>query len=163
MSTDNQWRRCSACKKPIDFGAEYWVCSVSTCNRKRTALAFCSLTCWEVHLPVAKHRKAWAEDRRAPLASEAEARASDSTTKKGTRRRIARDPARKSRAPEPSAEVLIVASRLKQYIHGKSGFSTSDRVLDPLSDIVRRVCDEAIQNAAREGRRTVLDRDIRVG
>ena len=60
-------------------------------------------------------------------------------------------------------DVLIVASRLKQYIHGRSGFSTSDRVLDPLSDIVRRVCDEAIENAAREGRKTVLDRDIRVG
>jgi hypothetical protein len=163
VSTDNQWRRCNACKEPIDFGAEYWVCSVSTCNRKRTALAFCSVTCWEVHLPVANHREAWAEERRAPLASEAEARASDSQAKEISRRRIVRDPVQKSRAPEPSADVLIVASRLKQYIHGKSGFSTSDRVLDPLSDIVRRVCDEAIQNAAREGRKTVLDRDIRSG
>ena len=163
MSTDNQWRRCNACKEPIDFGAEYWVCSVSTCNRKRTALAFCSVTCWEVHLPVANHREAWAEERRAPLASEAEVQASDSTTKSRARRRIVRDPAQKRRAPEPSAEVLIVANRLKQYIHGRSGFSTSDRVLDPLSDIVRRVCDEAIENAAREGRKTVLDRDIRVG
>jgi len=52
---------------------------------------------------------------------------------------------------------------LKQYIHGRSGFSTSERVLDPLSEIVRRVCDEAIENAAREGRKTVLDRDIRAG
>jgi len=25
---------------------------------------------------------------------------------------------------------------------------------------VRRVCDEAIRNAAREGRKTVLDRDV---
>ena len=114
-------------------------------------------------MPVANHREAWATDRRAPLASEAEARASDSTTKERVRRRIARDPARKSRPPEPSAEVLIVASRLKQYIHGRSGFSTSERVLDPLSEIVRRVCDEAIENAAREGRKTVLDRDIRAG
>jgi hypothetical protein len=97
------------------------------------------------------------------LASEAEARASDSTTKPRARRRIVPDPAQKSRASEPSGEVLIVASRLKQYIHGKSGFNTSDRVLDPLSDIVRRVCDEAIRNATREGRTTVLDRDIRVG
>jgi hypothetical protein len=33
-------------------------------------------------------------------------------------------------------------------------------VLAPLSDIVRRVCDEAIRNAQRSGRMTVLDRDI---
>jgi len=52
---------------------------------------------------------------------------------------------------------------LKQYIHGRSGFHTSDGVLKPLSEIVRRVCDGAIENAAREGRKTVLDRDIRVG
>ena len=38
--------------------------------------------------------------------------------------------------------------------------NTSDRVLGPLSEIVRRVCDEAIRSAQREGRRTVLDRDI---
>jgi histone H3/H4 len=52
---------------------------------------------------------------------------------------------------------------LKQYIHGRSGFNTSERVLNPLSEIVRRVCDEAIEHAAREGRKTVLDRDIRGG
>jgi histone H3/H4 len=33
-------------------------------------------------------------------------------------------------------------------------------VLEPLSDIVRRVCDQAIENARRDGRMTVLDRDI---
>jgi histone H3/H4 len=33
-------------------------------------------------------------------------------------------------------------------------------VLEPLSDIVRRVVDEAIENARRDGRMTVLDRDI---
>ena len=64
---------------------------------------------------------------------------------------------------KPSAEVLIVASRLKEYIRAQSGFNTSDRVLPFLSDIVRRLCDEAIRNASREGRMTVLDRDIPVG
>jgi histone H3/H4 len=56
--------------------------------------------------------------------------------------------------------VLIVASRLKDYIRAKSGYNTSDRVLEPLSEIVRRVCDQAIENARRDGRMTVLDRDI---
>jgi hypothetical protein len=56
--------------------------------------------------------------------------------------------------------VLIVASRLKDYVRAKSAFNTSDGVLAPLSDIVRRVCDQAIANARREGRQTVLDRDV---
>jgi histone H3/H4 len=33
-------------------------------------------------------------------------------------------------------------------------------VLEPLSEIVRRACDRAIENARSEGRKTVLDRDI---
>jgi histone H3/H4 len=33
-------------------------------------------------------------------------------------------------------------------------------VLQPLSEIIRRVCDRAIANAERDGRKTVLDRDI---
>ena len=54
-----------------------------------------------------------------------------------------------------------MASRLKDYVRAKSGgYNTSERVLAPLSEIVRRVCDEAIANARREGRTTVLDRDI---
>jgi histone H3/H4 len=56
--------------------------------------------------------------------------------------------------------VLIIASRLKDYVRARSGYNTSDRVLEPLSEIVRRVCEEAIANATRDGRRTVLDRDI---
>jgi hypothetical protein len=60
-------------------------------------------------------------------------------------------------------EVLIIASRLKEYVRAASGFSTSDRALEPLSEIVREVCDRAIRKAAAEGRKTVLDRDIRRG
>jgi histone H3/H4 len=33
-------------------------------------------------------------------------------------------------------------------------------VLDPLSEIVRRAIDDAIDSARREGRKTVLDRDV---
>ena len=62
--------------------------------------------------------------------------------------------------PEVPREILIVASRLKDYIRARSGYNTSDRALAPLSDIVRRVCDEAMENARRDGRTTVLDRDV---
>ena len=61
-----RWRRCSACKNDIALGGVYWVCSVSTCNRKRTALVFCSVDCWEIHLPTERHREAWAVEARAP-------------------------------------------------------------------------------------------------
>jgi len=38
--------------------------------------------------------------------------------------------------------------------------NTSDGVLEPLSDILREICDEAIDEARRKERRTVLERDI---
>ena len=60
----------------------------------------------------------------------------------------------------PPEEILIIASRVKDYVRARSGLNTSDRVLDPLSDVVRRVCDEAIRNAERAERKTVLDRDV---
>jgi len=159
--SDETWRRCSACKEPIALGATYWVCSVSTCNRKRTGLAFCTVSCWEVHLPDANHREAWAVERTAPTSKEPEATSSGADRAK--KRRIVR-PQAAGDAPAAKAEpVLIVASRLKDYIRGQAAFNTSDGVLEPLSVIVRRVCDEAIRNARSEGRTTVLDRDIPTG
>jgi len=154
----NQWRRCNACKNPIALGADHYVCSVSTCNRKRTGMVFCSVSCWEVHLPVANHREAWAIDAKAPMTLDEPG--PSAAPKREPRRRLVRDTAQTSTAASAPQEVLIVASRLKDYVRAKAGFNTSERVLDPLSDIVRRVCDEAIENARRDDRRTVLDRDI---
>jgi hypothetical protein len=156
MGDPSGWRRCSSCKNPIGFGATYWVCSVSTCNQTRTALAFCTVSCWDAHLPVARHREAWAEERVAP----ARAAASGNASAGGGQRRLVRPAGTAPPAAPGADDVLIVTSRLKDYIRAKSGYNTSDRVLGPLSEIVRRVCDEAIRNAQREGRRTVLDRDI---
>ena len=70
--SDGTWRRCSSCKSDIGFGADYWVCNVSTCNRKRTGLVFCSVSCWDAHLPIARHRDAWAEERISPKTLSAE-------------------------------------------------------------------------------------------
>ena len=72
MSETERWRRCNACKNDIPFGATHFLCSVSTCNRKRTGLVFCSVSCWEVHLPMANHREAWAIEERAPTKAEAD-------------------------------------------------------------------------------------------
>jgi hypothetical protein len=160
VANETQWRRCNACKKPITLGSTYWICNVSTCNRKRTGLVFCSVSCWDVHLPGANHREAWALEKTAPLSLGEEARSANSEQRKRAQKRVVRTESAGKAASEVSGEVLIVASRLKEYIRARSGFNTSDRVLSPLSDIVRRVCDEAIKNAARAGRLTVLDRDL---
>jgi histone H3/H4 len=57
-------------------------------------------------------------------------------------------------------EILVVASKLKNYIRGKSGMNTSAAVVDVLSDKVRELCDQAVESAKRDGRKTVMDRDF---
>lgn len=172
--SDETWKPCSACKSPIGYGAAYYTCSVSTCNRKRTALHFCTVSCWEVHLPVARHREAWAEEQTAPSKAEAarQASAEVSPTKPAPKPAPNRAPQRETRRilpdPKPSAsappdapqEVLIIASRLKDYVRAVSGFNTSERVLEPLSKIVRAAVEEAIRNARADERKTILDRDV---
>jgi hypothetical protein len=175
MTIAQTWRRCSTCKQPIELGATYWVCNVSTCNRKRTGLVFCTVTCWEVHLPEANHRETWAVEKSAPRVAEAEAlepkasegvkasegmKTNQSVKASATGRRRVVPAAAAPVTSETPREILIVASRLKDYIRAKSGFNTSDGVLAPLSDAVRRLCDEAIANAERLERKTVLERDI---
>ena len=126
------WRACSSCKKPISHAARYWVCSVSTCNRARSPLAFCSVRCWDAHVPVMNHRSAWAEERRAPTRQEADA----ASAERAPRRRVARNSAPARRSTEDD-EILIVASRLKAYIDRKGGgMNTSADVL-PASPTAR--------------------------
>jgi len=60
------WLKCTACRTEIPYGAKYFQCSVSTCNRARMRLVFCSVACWDSHLADARHRDAWAEDKIAP-------------------------------------------------------------------------------------------------
>jgi hypothetical protein len=60
------WLLCSACRTEITFGSRYYQCSVSTCNRTRMRLVFCSVACWDSHVATLRHRDAWAEDRIAP-------------------------------------------------------------------------------------------------
>jgi hypothetical protein len=160
LSEATPWRRCSACKKSIALGALYWACNVSTCNQKRTALCFCSVSCWEVHLPGANHRESWAVEKRAPTTPDSGAPAPSAAAATGGVRRLARAPSPPPKPDPTPREVLIIASRLKDSVRARSGYNTSERVLEPLSDHVRRIVDEAIDNARRDGRMTLLDRDL---
>ncbi len=166
------WKRCNTCKKPIAFASGYFTCNVSTCNRKGTDFAFCSVACWDAHVPVLRHRDAWAEEQRAPTAAawaeqqreqavraaapppEPRPRAVAASASAGS------SPAPRSGEPVPH-DVLIVVSKLKAYVRARSGgMNTSDGVMEVLSDRVRRLCDEAIEHARAAGRKTVLDRDF---
>jgi hypothetical protein len=169
------WKRCSSCKKDIAFEATYYLCNVSTCRRKRTGMVFCSVDCWEAHLPMMRHREAWAEEEKAPSQAQwAQEQAegdkpkrrvvasppggSAGAAKDGVRRRVIG--AKPTAVPDGPREVLVVASRLKHFIREVWGMNTSDGVLDPLSDELRRLCVKAVENAKEDGRKTLLDRDF---
>ena len=159
MEETAYWKKCSSCKKPIAFNSKYYICSVSTCTGQRTGYSFCSVDCWEVHVPGARHRDAGALERKSPRSAAAE----DSG---GVRRIVTASPTPSSNTtPAPAAasiprDILIVASKLKDYIRARADMNTSADVMTVLSDYVRFRCDEAIENARREGRKTVLDRDF---
>lgn len=154
------FRLCSSCKTPLAFSAPYYVCSVSTCNRKRTGLTFCSVSCFDAHLPGMRHRTAWAEEERAP-SREAFAREQQAEQQKQTARdERATSQARPLAEGELPREVLIVVSKLKAYIKARSGMNTSEDTMEALSDIVRAACDHAVREAGRDDRRTVKARDF---
>ena len=156
------WARCNQCKGDIDFEETYYACSVSTCNRKGTEFRFCSVECWDAHVPVMRHRDAGAEERSAPTRAEWER----------DRPPEASEPDEPEESDEPRApsavlsdadlphDVLVVVSKVKAWVRARSGMNTSDAVVGLLSDHVRRICDQAIRNAAAAGRKTVLDRDV---
>jgi hypothetical protein len=172
VSEPEFFRLCTSCKKPIPFGADYMQCSVSTCNRAKLAQFFCSLACWDAHLPEARHRDAWAEPMKAPTRDQqrreqqeeddrerrSAARESSMSEEAEKRRRIVGAPASTEEIPQ---DVLVVVSKMKAYVKARSGMNTSDGVVDVLSAKIRRLCDAAIEVANADGRKTVLDRDFK--
>ena len=172
MSQDEAYRKCSTCKDPIAFEQKYYTCSVSTCNRPRLALYFCSLPCWEAHVPEARHRDAWAEEQKAPTRlkwlEQREAETASATSDPPRAARIVTGLDSKS-VPEPRTvaattvdeeEVLVVVSKVKKYVRDLSGMNTSDGAMAVLSNHLRSLCRQAIGHANEDGRKTVMDRDF---
>ena len=175
MELSQVWKPCSSCRKPIGLNTVYWNCNVSTCNRKRTGLVFCSVECWDAHVPLYNHRESWAEEKRSPKVKEAETVSESSNSpsaprpKKDSseREKFIQDLNKDEREATMSEsegnsekEILVVASKLKNYIRAKSGMNTSAAVVDVLSDKIRDLCDQAVEAAKRDGRKTVMDRDF---
>ncbi len=153
------WKKCSICKTDIPVKTKYWVCNVSTCNGKRTGLVFCSISCFERHLPGARHKDAYALEETSP--SQADTVAEPVKTNTPQRRIISstiQQPTSNNAVPK---ETLVVVSKLKDYINNKSGMNTSASCNSKISDIIRLECDKAIDSARRDGRKTVLDRDFK--
>jgi histone H3/H4 len=57
-------------------------------------------------------------------------------------------------------EVLVVVSKLKNFIRENSGMNTSGNVATVISELVRQMCKDAIEKAKSDGRKTVMDRDF---
>jgi hypothetical protein len=160
------WRKCSTCKKDILLNTKYYECSVSTCTGQRTGYVFCTIPCWEVHLPGAKHRDAGAIEKKSPQQATpvSSAAALEVTPGSGQRRIIISQPssaATVKTASTMSNEVLVVVSKMKQYIRDISEMNTADEVSQKLSEIIRIHCDRAMENARADGRKTVMARDFK--
>lgn len=151
--TQNYWRKCGSCKKEIGFNTIYQVCNVSTCRK----LVFCSVDCWNLHNPVMNHKSSWAEENRSPKKEEVQMAHNDSGH--APRRILVQSNQPSNKSDDDSNEVLIVASKLKQYIKDKYDMNTSANVMEALSRDVRRLTDRAVEKARSEGRKTVMDRD----
>jgi hypothetical protein len=121
------------------------------------------MPCFEVHLPGARHRDAGGIRKTAPREGEVQAESSENS---GPVRRkiVSSSPAAVTSSglgQKLPHDILIVASKLKDYISAKADMNTSAAVMEVLSDLVRRACDDAIDQARAEGRKTVLDRDFK--
>ena len=153
-----EWKKCSTCKKSIPLGGRYYVCSVSTCNGKRTGLVFCGIPCFDQHIPGARHKSAGAIEEFAPKTMPVVA-------EQPQRRKIIPQQNKLSQPSNKQAarggEVLIIASRLKEFINQQSDFNTSAAVMNVLSDHIRHVAMQAIDNAREQGRKTVMDQDLK--
>ena len=147
------WRKCGSCKKEIGFNTIYQMCNVSTCKK----LVYCSVDCWNLHNPVMNHKSSWAEENRSPKKEEASMENSEAGSL--PRRILVQTRSSTSNSPDTSDEILIVASKLKQYIKDKYDMNTAANVMEALSKDVRRLTDRAVEKARAEGRKTVMDRD----
>lgn len=148
MHHEDIWAHCGSCKKPIPLDSKYYACDISTCRKA----SYCSLECFSMHSPVMRHKDAWAVEKRSPKILEKEEPGETMV------RRVVSTPPNE----DVPRDVLIVASKLKDYIRLKSGMNTSGNTLERLSDMVRIHCDKAIERARNEGRKTVMDRDFMI-
>lgn len=57
-------------------------------------------------------------------------------------------------------ESLIIASKVKNLIRQKSGMNSASNIVETLSSLVEKRCNEAIERAKKDRRKTVMARDF---
>jgi histone H3/H4 len=62
---------------------------------------------------------------------------------------------------ETKKEILVVSSKIKSFVKANGGLSTSATVFEVLSDKVEEICKQAIENAKKDKRKTLMDRDFK--
>jgi histone H3/H4 len=142
----------------------------------KNSLTFCSVPCFQAHVPTLRHRDAWAEEKVAPTREAWEAQQREEALREpnaesenpGVVRRAVtattlnnqaahKEPRMSNEVPK---EVLVVVSKVKAFIRASSGMNTSDAVTEALSELVRGACEQAVARAKADGRKTVMARDI---
>jgi len=59
-----------------------------------------------------------------------------------------------------AGEVLVVASKVKQFIKKSGDCKTSGETIEAVSKIVEDILSRAIESAKGQGRKTVMARDV---
>lgn len=154
--TQSFWRKCIVCKKEINFSTKYYKCSVTSCDKKRAPAQFCTVECWDVHRSIMSHKSAGADEYISPTKAEWE-RLEQNEPKV---RLIKEVSISGSKGEFSSDDILVVVSKLKAYVKDSSDLNTSADVMPELSNIIRSICDKAIENAKRDGRKTLMARDF---
>jgi hypothetical protein len=155
------WKRCNSCKKEIAWSQKYWVCNVSTCNRKRTGLIFCSVSCWDAHVPMMNHRESWAEERKAPTAEEWKRILEDEAQPRKRSKASPEAAAQPAETPagSPSADTARGASGEASSARGASGEASSARGASGEASSARGASGEA--SSARGASKVILRRTSR--
>ncbi|MFT6633631.1 MAG: hypothetical protein ACJAS4_003602 [Bacteriovoracaceae bacterium] len=152
------WRKCIVCKKEIKFSSKYFKCSVTSCDKKRSPAQFCSVDCWDVHRSIMSHKSAGADEYHSPTKEEWELLENNNSKVRMI------SSVKKSEITHSgnanTEDVLVVVSKLKNFVKESSGMNTSGDVMPALSDILRKVCSRAVENAQRDGRKTLMARDF---
>jgi len=58
------------------------------------------------------------------------------------------------------SDVMVVASKVKAFIKANGGMNTSGSAMAALTEVVEKACNDAMENARGQGRKTVMDRDF---
>jgi len=108
-----------------------------------------------------RHRSSSAIERRSPTLASARAEEAKKIKSTGPSGRPGEHaPNVTGEFSEPPKEVLIVASRLKDFIELEYELRVTQSALHALSAKVRRLADGAITRAGFDGRKTIMDRDF---